>query len=256
VAVPAPLDARDNRLLCCLPEDEREQLLTRATPTSLGLRQRVYEAGDSMTHVFFPVAGLLSVIATSRGGATVEVGPVGCDGMVGLPVFLGGDSDPLEAFCQIAPVDGLRMPATAFRDCLTRLPGLDRVIRLYAQWTYYAMAQWVLCARVHPVEERLARWLMMCHDRVGADRFPLTHEFLSEMLGTRRASVTIAAGVLRAARIVDYERGMVTVLDRHGLAEASCECWRVTNIEYRRLLGIDPGFIKAGEVNSVQTGPK
>jgi hypothetical protein len=160
--------------------------------------------------------------------------------MVGLPVYLGGGTDPLEAFVQVAPVETVRLRTPDFQALLSEHPDLRRVMGLYTQWTYFGMAQWVLCARLHPVEERMARWLLMCHDRLGQDAFPLTHEYLAEMLGVRRASVTIAAGVLRKGGLIEYHRGVVTILDRPRLEEAACECNRVTAEEYRRLFGRGP----------------
>ena len=179
-------------------------------------------------------------MAISREGSTVEVGPVGCDGMVGLPVFLGGETDPLEAFVQVGPVEAVRLPTPAFLALVEDCPDFEQVMRRYVQWSHFGMAQWVLCARLHPVEERMARWLLMCHDRLGTDQFPLTHEYLADMLGVRRASVTIAAGVLRKGGLIEYHRGVVTILDRPRLEEAACECNRVTAEEYRRLMGRGP----------------
>jgi hypothetical protein len=160
--------------------------------------------------------------------------------MVGLAVFLGGGTDPLEAFVQVAPVDAIRLPTPDFLALVANYPGLDQVMRRYVQWTYYGMAQWVLCARLHPLEERMARWLLMCQDRLGTHQFRLTHEFLAQMLGVRRASVTIAAGVLRTSGLIEYQRGVITVRDCAGLEDAACECNRLTAAEYRRLIGRGP----------------
>ena len=231
--------AQRNHLLASLDAETLAAVVAHAEHVRLSEHTTVYDAGEPITHVDFPLCGLLSIVATSRDGSTVEVGPVGCDGMVGLPVFLGGGTDPLEAFVQVAPVEAVRLPTSAFTE-LVEHPDLQALMRRYVQWSYFGMAQWVLCARLHPVEERMARWLLMCHERLGVDQFPLTHEYLSEMLGVRRASVTIAAGALRKGGLIEYHRGIISILDRARLDEASCECNRVAAAEYRRLIGRQP----------------
>lgn len=234
------MDARRNHLLDSLDDADLQSVMACADQVTLGHRATLYEYEEPISHVYFPIAGLVSIVATSREGATVEVGPVGCDGMVGLPVYLGGDSDPLEAFVQVAPVESVRISSRDFKRLVEEVPALERTVRRYVQWSYYSMAQWVLCARLHPLEERMARWLLMCHDRLGADQFPLTHEYLAEMLGVRRAGVTVAAGTLRQAGLIEYRRGVVTIRDRQALESAACECNRVTAAEYHRLLGRGP----------------
>jgi CRP-like cAMP-binding protein len=232
--------ARCNHLLAILDEQALAEVVARAVHVRLSERALIYEAGEPITHVDFPLCGLVSIVVTDRDGSSVEVGPVGCDGMVGLAVFLGGGTDPLEAFVQVAPVDAIRLSTPAFLALVAEHPTLDQVMRRYVQWTYYGMAQWVLCSRLHPLEERMARWLLMCQDRLGTDQFRLTHEFLAQMLGVRRASVTIAAGVLRTSGLIEYQRGVITVRDRAGLEDAACECNRLTAAEYRRLIGRGP----------------
>jgi CRP-like cAMP-binding protein len=232
-----------NHLLATLNPATLTAVAARGEHVRLTERTPVYEAGEPIPHVDFPLAGLVSIVATSRDGSTVEVGPVGCDGMVGLPVFLGGGTDPLEAFVQVGCVEAVRLATPAFLQLLQEQPDLEALMRRYVQWTYFGMAQWVLCARLHPVEERMGRWLLMCHDRLGVDQFPLTHEYLAEMLGVRRASVTIAAGTLRKAGLIEYHRGLITILDRPRLEDAACECNRVSAAEYRRLIGRDPRAI-------------
>jgi len=247
--------ARRNHLLASLDATTLEAVVARAEHVWLAERALIYEAGEPIAHVDFPLGGLVSIVATSREGGTVEVGPVGCDGMVGLPVFLGGTSDPLEGFVQVAPVEAVRLPTHAFLALVEDCPDLERIQRRYVQWSYYSMAQWVLCARLHPLEERLGRWLLMCHDRLGRDQFLLTHEYLGDMLGVRRASVTIAAGALRRGGLIDYYRGIVSILDRQGLEEAACECNRVTAAEYHRLIGRGPQASRAPAAASQAPAP-
>jgi CRP-like cAMP-binding protein len=227
-------------LLASLASETLAEVVACAEHVCLPQRSLIYEAGDPITHVAFPLGGLLSVVAVSREGNPVEVGLVGCDGMVGLPVFLDGETDPLEAVVQVGPAEVLRVPAPAFQALAERYPDLQQVLRHYAQWTYFGMAQWVLCGRLHPLEERLGRWLLMCQDRLGVDEFPLDREELGQMLGVRRPGVAIATGALRKGGLIEYGHGVVTILDRPGLDEAACECNRVTAAEYRRLIGREP----------------
>jgi CRP-like cAMP-binding protein len=232
--------AQRNHLLASLDDQTLADVVACAEHVRLPERALVYEAGEPITHVDFPVSGLVSIVAISREGSTIAVGPVGCDGMVGLPVFLDGDTDPLEACVQVGPMQAVRVPAPAFRGLAEHHPDLQRVLRRYVQWSYFGLAQWVLCSRLHPLEERLGRWLLLCQDRLGQEQFPLDHEHLGQMLGVRRAGVTIAAGLLRKSGLIDYERGVVRILDRARLAEAACECNRVAAEEYRRLIGRGP----------------
>ena len=230
-------DPRGNLLLAALTESDRNALAADLEPVALDYREVIYHPHEPLSHVYFPLSGLISLVVTSRGGGTVEVGPVGRDGMLGLPVFLGAATDPLEAFAQIVPCLAFRIPSATFAEAAERLPSLQKVMRLYVQWTYFGMAQWVLCARLHPAEERMARWLLMCQDRVAQDSFPLTHEFLAQMLGVRRATVTLAAGTLHQSGLVAYRRGLVSILDRQAMEQATCECYPVSTDEYRRLFG-------------------
>jgi CRP-like cAMP-binding protein len=235
------LDPMRNLLLASLGVEDLRTLARHLEPVSLEYREVLYHPGEALSHVYFPVSGLVSILAVSATGATVEVGPVGRDGMVGLPIYLGSGTDPLQASAQIPPCLALRIAADCFREATERIASLERIMRLYVQWTYASMAQWVLCARLHPIEERLARWLLMCHERVLQDTFPLTHEFLAQMLGVRRATVTLAAGSLERAGLVLFRRGLVTIADRPALEDAACECHRVLLAEYARLFGRAPG---------------
>jgi CRP-like cAMP-binding protein len=229
-----------NHLLATLASETLAEVVGCAEHVRLPERSLVYEAGEPISHVDFPLSGLISIIAISREGSAVEVGPVGCDGMVGLPVFLDGHSDPLEASVQVGPMEAMRVAAAVFQGLAEHYPDLQRVMRRYVQWTYFGMAQWVLCGRLHPLEERMGRWLLMCQDRLGQAQFPLDREYLGQMLGVRRASVAIATGALRKSGLIEYERGVITILDRPGLTDAACECNRVTATEYRRLIGRGP----------------
>ena len=236
----SPIEPRRNVLLATLEPMDLESLADHLEPVSIDYREVLYRPNEPLSHVYFPVSGMVSIVAVSAAGASVEVGPVGSDGMVGLPVYLGAGSDPLQAFVQVPPCLALRLAAEHFRDAVERLPTLQRNMRLYVHWTYTSMAQWILCARLHPAEERMARWLLMCHERVNQNTFPLTHEFLAQMVGVRRATVTLAAGALQRAGLAIFRRGLVTIPDPRALEEAACECYGVLKAEYTRLFGRPP----------------
>jgi CRP-like cAMP-binding protein len=233
----SPVDPLRNCLLAMLTPDDLAQLSSSLDPVFLDYREVLYRPHETLSHVYFPVSGLISIVAASASGASVEVGPVGRDGMIGLPVYLGADSDPLQALVQVPPCLALRVEASRFRTATEQLPSLQATMRVYVHWSYASMAQWVLCARLHQVEERMARWLLQCHERVVQNTFPLTHEFLAQMLGVRRATVTLAAGALQRAGLVSFRRGLVSILDRDALAETACECYAVLAAEYGRLFG-------------------
>jgi CRP-like cAMP-binding protein len=230
-------DPARNLLLARLPPDELGELAARLAPITFAQNERLYEAHEPLSRVFFIVRGMVSMVRTTGDSGTVEVGPVGRDGMVGLPVFLDAGTDLLHAFAQVLPCEALQMPAEAFRACCEQLPGLRSVMGRYTSWTYTGMAQWVACARLHEAPERMARWLLMCHDRLEGHTLALTHEFLAQMLGVRRPTVSLAAGMLQKAGLIHYSRGVVTILDRSGLEAAACECHRVSRNEYLRLFG-------------------
>ena len=200
------------------------------------VKDKIYEKNATIHHVFFPLSGMYSIVGDTSDGKTAEVATVGKEGMLGLPVFLGTDRIPLRAFTQI-PGEVLRMEAVDFRACTADMNGsLARLLSRYAQALLNQLAQQAACSTLHSVEIRCARWLLMCHDRVGMNEFPLTHEFLAQMLGVRRASVTLIARSLLRKGIIAYRRGIVTILDRKGLEAATCEHYTLTRDEYDRLL--------------------
>jgi CRP-like cAMP-binding protein len=230
-----------NRLLALLPRTVARRMDDVMEQVSLGLKEMLYEADAPIEHVYFPISGMMSVVITMEDGGTVEVGTIGNEGMIGTPLYLGAARSPTRAFSQI-PGDCLRMTAANFKRELTEADeALHRLIGRYCQAFVNQISQSVACNHLHSVEERSCRWLLMAHDRVGKDEFPLTQEFLSQMLGVRRPSVTIAAGLLEKAGLITYKRGRITVLNRDGLEAASCECYGVVNREYERLLGTGAG---------------
>lgn len=233
---PPRTDLPENRLLGTLPTAERVHLTRRMDEVTLSRGDVVYRAGGRMTHVYFPRTGVLSMVIDMENGSTIEVGTIGVEGLAGLPAFHGAEASSARVYCQVPPCVCRRMPVRAFLDEVSNSGPLRSVVHRFAQATFTMSAQTAACNRLHPVEERLARWLLMTQDRVGGPELSLTQQVLSEMLGVRRASVTTAAGVLQRAGLIRYRRGLVVVLDRVGLEDAACECYRVVRAEFERLM--------------------
>ena len=231
-----PEQRDQNRLLSRLPAEVRGRLLDDVDPVRPAFRQAIYEPDRPLPYVYFPVDAVFSILTVLEEGGAVEVATVGNEGMLGLPVFLHAEASPGHAFCQIVG-EALRMRAGRFRAHIEREPALRDVLLRYTAAFLALLAQSAACSRAHAVEARLARWLLMTHDRVGRDEFPLTQEFMGQMLGVGRATVNTAAGMLQRAGFVHYVRGRVTVADRAGLESAACECYGVIGREFDRLLG-------------------
>jgi CRP-like cAMP-binding protein len=189
-----------------------------------------------LPYVLFPLSGIISIVMEMENGAQIEVATVGNEGMVGVPLFLGAETTPGRAFSQV-PGQSLRVPADVFKEEVQRRGKLEHMLQRYTQALFVQTAQSTACNRLHTIEQRGARWLLMTHDRVDGDQFPLTQEFLAQMLGVRRASVSEVAGEFQRAGLIAYARGNIAILDRQGLEDASCECYRVVRDEYERLLG-------------------
>lgn len=227
---PAPLDdpavpVERNRLLLALAPDELARLLPHLETVTLGIGHVIARANEAVTHAYFPESCVISFVCRMADGTTAEVGTVGDEGVLGLPLHFGANSALSESVVQVPGV-ARRMPADAFVRLSHELPGLDLEMRHFAHAYITRVSQTAACNRLHPLEQRCARWLLLTHDRVaGADTFSLTHEFLAYMLGVRRAGVTEAAGVLKRSGLIGYSRGRVTILDRAGLEAASCECY-------------------------------
>ena len=227
---------RGNRLIDLLPAADRRRLLDRMELVELDLRQRIYEPGKPIEHVYFPLTTVISMLAVMEDGQAVEVATMGNEGMAGLPVFLGASTSPDLAFAQI-PGRALRLPAGEFHELANGAGTVQALLQRYTQAFFVQLAQGAACTRLHSVDQRLARWLLMTHDRVGQDQFPLTQEFMAQMLAVRRATVTEAARRLQQALLITYSRGIITIVDRPGLEAASCECYRIITDEHTRLLG-------------------
>jgi CRP-like cAMP-binding protein len=201
----------------------------------------LYDRGAPIPALYFPIDAVVSILTTLSDGAGVEIATVGNEGMVGSSVVLGSHTMPAREFCQVqVPGRLLRMDRAAFIDVLARDEPFRHVVHRYVRALFSQIAQQVACNALHSVEERCCRWLLLTHDRVQTDSFPITQEFLAQMLGVRRASVTLAAGTLQQAGLIHYRRGTMTIVDREGLEDVSCECYQVLRAEFDRLLGPTP----------------
>lgn len=225
-----------NHLLAALSPETHGRLAPFFEHVPLDLRQTLHTQNQPITHVYFPTQGVMSLLKLTPGADPIEVATIGNEGFVGVPVLLGVESAPEHVFCQV-PGAALRMPARAFAEALQASPELSRVMLRYTQALITLIAQSSACNRLHNVEERAARWLLMTHDRVHADEFPLTQEFLAQMLGVRRQAVNVAAGILNRAGLISYVRGVIRILDRKGLEGAACECYASIQQEFARLVG-------------------
>jgi CRP-like cAMP-binding protein len=226
-----------NRLLAALPAAERERVIELLEPVSLTFKQLLYEPNQPIMHVYFPLSCVTSLLVDMQDGGVVEIGTTGNEGIVGLPVFLGATSTPGRAITQI-PGAALRMPASRFTDVVLRLDGaLYHVLQRYTQALFVQTAQGAACNKLHNQEQRFCRWVLMMHDRVGSDSFPLTHAFIAQMLGVRRATVSEVAAAMQTAGLIQYHRGTMTIRDRAGLEAASCECYGVIRAEFDGVVG-------------------
>lgn len=224
-----------NRILAALPPAEFNRIEAELEPFELSINYVLYEANAPISHVYFPTSGCVSMVNVLSDGA-VEVGTIGFEGWAGLPLLLGDDRMPSRAFVQLTGTS-YRMEADAFRNSLAGNPEYARLLNRHSLALFNQAAQSVACNRLHTLESRCARWLLMTHDRMRLEPFTLTHEFLSYMLGVHRPAVTLAAGVLQRAALIGYTRGKVTVLDREGLEGVSCACYDITRRNYDRLIG-------------------
>ena len=233
-------DRRTNRLLSLLSDNDYERLRPHLSQVVLDYKKSLYEASRPIEQIYFPIDGLASLVITTGDGASAEVGTIGSEGMVGLPICLGDSVAPSSVYVQV-PGTALSIDARIFRSELERSPTLHSIMLRYAHAFFNQVAQAAACSHLHKVEQRCCRWLLMTRDRMPADDFLLTHEFLGMMLGVRRTTVTDVMGSLQKAGLIRYRRGHVTILDREALRRRACECYDILRLEFDRLLGDTAG---------------
>jgi CRP-like cAMP-binding protein len=224
-----------NRLVDRLPPREFQRLVPLWEIVSLPHGQEICRQNGPMSHVYFPTGGMCSVVGATDEGKVVETATVGNEGMIGIPVVLGLDFSPSTAISQVSG-KGLRMATPSFLRVLEPGGPLERLLRRFIGFSLRYAYQTIVCNSQHSVEERMSRWLLMTHDRVGKDEFVLTQEFLAEMLGVRRQTVTVFAGTLQTAGFISYRRGTMRIINREGLEDASCECYELTKSFYDRIM--------------------
>ena len=245
-----------NRLLALLPEKDYRRLHRHLERISLTYRQSLYRARRPLGFVYFIETGVGSLVNTMANGEAAEVGTIGNEGVVGLPLLLGDDRAPTSVYVQV-PGEGLRMEASVFSAELARSATMRAVMLRYAHALFNQVAQSAACNHFHSLQQRCCRWMLMTHDRMQSDEFLLTQEFLAMMLGVQRTGVSKAAAALQSAGLIRYRRGVVTVLDRPGLRQRSCECYGVSKREFDRLLGDPPVHpAQAREVRPREVRPR
>lgn len=234
------IDLPKNRLLAALPAEAYQRLVPHLEFVLLPVGQVIYEPGEPFSHVYFPHNAMVSLVSTMEDGTSVEVGLVGQEGVVGIPALLGGGTPTNKAFVQVAD-GGMRMKADVLKSEFDRGGMLQSLLLRYLQALFTQVSQVAACNRIHCLEERFARWLLSVQYCVQSDDFPLTQEFISQMLGVRRSGVTVAASTLSQAGMIRYSRGKISILNQEDLEATSCECYQVIKNEFSRLLDTGRG---------------
>ena len=232
--------AVENEILLGLPPKERDAILPQLAFVDLRTHDVLHEPGEPIKFGYFLNSGMISILTVLTEGKSVEVGLTGKDGFVGLPLLVGFSSGPTQAVVQVAG-NAFRIGARGMTQTVRQSPVLANRLQRYVQVLAMQGTQVAACNRLHEVDERLARWLLMCQDRIGSNFVPLTQEFLAHMLGTRRASVTVAAGILQKAGLIRYSRGHVNIVDRTRLEGATCECYAIMQQQDKRWRNERPG---------------
>ncbi|OHC27344.1 MAG: Crp/Fnr family transcriptional regulator [Pseudomonadales bacterium RIFCSPHIGHO2_02_FULL_60_43] len=231
MSVKAPLQIF-SRLIEGLPSKQRKQLLNGCEPVDLVFGNVLHEANQPIRHVYFPLSGFVSLVTTLDGHQPLEMGLIGNEGMLGATLALGIGQAPMRAVVQ-GSGSALRISSQLFKQELLSSPALLRALKRYLYVVMTQLSQSAACTHFHEIEPRLARWLLMTHDRAHADHFHLTHEYLADMLGVRRSGVSIAAAAMQARGLISYSRGEIHILNRAGLELAACECYAALQADYR-----------------------
>jgi len=224
-----------NMILSLLPQSEQAAVLARCEMITIQSKELVYRREEPLTHVYFPEDCVISLVTEMEDGDQVEAMTVGSDGFAGMAVFHDAPTSRLKAIGQITG-QSRRIAAADFRELIRTCDQFHRLLHRYSQFVFETVSQSAACNRLHVIEQRCARWLLMSEDRVGRSRFDLTQEFLAEMLGVRRPGVTVAMGILEKAGLISHGRGTITVVNRAGLEKASCECYRAIKDRESKLI--------------------
>lgn len=230
-----PRTLMQNKLLAALPLEDYQRLLPHLEFVSLVRSQVIYDAGERIDYFYFPTQAIISIVVLMEDGAMIEVAVIGSEGMTGLPMWWGDNTSNQQIMVQI-PGNGARISAHVLKTEFERGGALQNLLLRYTNALFSQATQSVACNRLHLLEQRLARWLLTVDDRIELDTLPLTQEFLSYMLGTRRSGITEAANILSQAGIIYYSRGKITILSREKLESASCECYQAVKDEFTRLV--------------------
>jgi CRP-like cAMP-binding protein len=233
--VNTPNSPQQNHLLASLPAEEWERLGSKMELMSMPLGHVLYESGDTMRHVYFPTTSIVSLLYVMENGASAEIAIVGNEGIVGISLFMGGETTPSRAIVQSAG-HAYRVPGQYLKDEFYRAGPLQRLLLRYTQALITQMAQTAVCNRHHSVEQQLCRWLLMSLDRLASNELSMTQELIANMLGVRREGVTASAGKLQKLDLIEYSRGRIVVLNRPALEAHACECYAVVKNEFDRLL--------------------
>ena len=228
-----------NKLLASLSSSDYQRLVPHLKLVSLSTRQVIYESKEPITQVYFPQHGVVSLVTNMKDGSMMEVGIVSNEGILGIPIILGGKTTTTKAFVQVSGA-AMQMDADVLKTELNQGGAIQNLLLRYVQAAYTELAQGCACNRFHTIEERLARWLLTVSDRLESEDFPLTQEFIAQMLGVRRSGVTVAANTLSRTGMIRYQRGHISILRREALEATSCECYRVIQNEFARLLENQP----------------
>ncbi|HSH98830.1 MAG: Crp/Fnr family transcriptional regulator [Methylophilaceae bacterium] len=226
---------KQNHLLDALPVTEYTRLLPMLELVEMPLGEVLYESGGQLKHVYFPTSAIISLLYVMENGASAEIAVVGNEGILGISLFMGGDTTPSRAVTQSAGF-GYRLKAPLLKEEFSRAGPVMRLLLRYTQALITQMAQTAVCNRHHTVEQQLCRWLLLSLDRLSSNKLSMTQELIANMLGVRREGVTEAAGKLQRAGLIDYSRGHITIRDRPSLEKRSCECYTVVKTEFDRLL--------------------
>jgi len=235
LAAPARGNGHQNHLLDALPAGESDRLKPYLETVSMGLGEVLYEPGAQLRYVYFPTTAIVSLLYVMEDGASAEIAVVGNEGVLGISLFMGGDTTPSHAVVQSAGY-GVRLKAQLLKDEFARFGPMMHLLLRYTQGLITQMAQTAVCNRHHSVDQQLCRWLLLSLDRLATNELSMTQELIANMLGVRREGVTEAAGKLQQAGLIHYQRGRITVLDRLALEKRSCECYQVVKKEFDRLL--------------------